>query len=137
MRRTGFARLATRLNDDRRFEIDQIIVGIGEEGVPLMGTSPLRRRIRRRYELRDDFTRCAPSGLIKPIDIFPHGASCRRQLPPVDLISACKRALFIGVGCDQTGIDGEAFTTGEGLLTKATAVARPGSRELVGMPVRD
>ena len=46
-------------------------------------------------------------------------------------IRACKRALFIGVGCDQTGIDGEALTTDEALtegviVAEATMLGRLG-----------
>jgi hypothetical protein len=35
------------VENDRIFSVDQIVSSIGEEGVPLVGAGPLRRRIRR------------------------------------------------------------------------------------------
>jgi hypothetical protein len=95
---------------------------------------PLRGRLRRRDELRDHLAGGAPGGFIKRIGIFPHGAPCRRQLLPVDLIGTGERALLIGVGCNQTGINGEALTIDQALrycalhhqleqLTKSVTIA--------------
>src|SRR6266699_6704662 len=50
----GWSADACRLDidDDRRLEVDQIVVGVGKEGVPLVSACPLRRGVRRRDELR-------------------------------------------------------------------------------------
>src|SRR5437870_2188962 len=79
--------------------------------MPLMGASPLCRGIRWRDELRHNLAGGTPGRLIQRIEIFPNGATRPRQLGPIDVIRARKRALLVGVSGDQTGIDGEAFTT--------------------------
>ena len=92
---------------------------------------PLSRGIRWRDELWHNLAGGTPGGLIEGVEIFPNGATSPRQLRPIDVIRACNRALFIGVGCDQTGIDGEALTTDEALtegviVAEATMLGRLG-----------
>src|ERR1700693_5661770 len=107
------------IDDDRRLEVDQIVVGVGKEGVPLVSARPLRRGVRRRDELRNNLAGRAPGGVIERVEIFPHGAPRRRPLLPIDLIGACKRALLVGVSRDQAGVDGETFTADQALGDRA------------------
>src|SRR5947209_5928011 len=77
----GWSADACRLDidDDRRLEVDQIVVGVGKEGVPLVSARPLRRGVRRRDELRNNLACRTPGGVIELIVIIPHGTSGQRQ----------------------------------------------------------
>jgi hypothetical protein len=103
------------IDDDRCLKVDEIIISVSEEGVPLVSTRPLRRRVRWRDELRNYLTGSTPGGVIQSAEIFPRRASRRRQLPPIDLIRARERALFVSVRRDQAGVDGKAFITNKPL----------------------
>ncbi len=84
-----------------------------------MGARPLRRQVGWRDELRDDLAGGTPGGVIELVEIFPNGAACHRQLRPIDLIRAGKRALLVSVGRDQAGVDGETFTADQALSNRA------------------
>jgi hypothetical protein len=65
------------IDDDRVLDIDQIVGGIGEEGLPAMGSSPARRRIGRRDELGCDLARSAEGCVIENCQILLDRTSCR------------------------------------------------------------
>src|SRR5258708_38373036 len=52
------------IDDDRRLQVDQVVVGVGKEGMPFVSASPLRGRIRPGDELWDRLAGCAPGSLI-------------------------------------------------------------------------
>src|ERR1700722_10923605 len=53
------------VNDDAELHVDEIVVGVSEERWPLVSPGPLRRRIGRRDELRDDVAGGAPCRIVK------------------------------------------------------------------------
>lgn len=55
----------SRLNidDDRVLDVDQVVRGVGEEGLATVSPRPARRQVGRRHELGGDFGRC-PEGCI-------------------------------------------------------------------------
>ena len=75
-----------------------------------MRAGPLRRRIGRRDELRNLLTGRAIKRIVQGLDIFPHR--------PLGVLGNIRRlpfwpwngALLVGVGLDQAGIHGKAFT---------------------------
>ncbi len=52
------------IDDDRRLQVDQVVIGVGKEGMPFVSASPLRGRIRPGDELWDRLAGCAPGSLI-------------------------------------------------------------------------
>ena len=82
----GLADRAARLDidDDGMVEVDQVVGGVGEEGMPLQRAGPLRRGIGPRDELRLDLAGRAPGGLVQRVEILPHRAAGRRHRLPVD-----------------------------------------------------
>jgi hypothetical protein len=93
------------IDDDRRLQVDQVVVGVGKEGMPFMSAGPLRGRIRPGDELRYRLAGCAPGGLIQGIEIFPDGSARPGNGFPVNIIRPGSRALLVGIGSNQAGID--------------------------------
>ena len=87
-------------------EVDQVVRGIGEEGQPLVGAGPPRRRVCRRDKLGRDLRCCAEGGVVQHRKILIDGPAHRlgRQA-----LVARHAALTVGVSPDQTGIHGKAF----------------------------
>jgi len=107
------------IDDDGVVEIDQIVGGIGEEGVTLQGPGPLRRRIGARDELRLDLAGRAPGGFVERVEILADRAPCAGEIVPVDRLGSFRGALLVRIGLDQAGIDREAFPTHEPLRDAA------------------
>src|ERR1700722_5458963 len=53
------------VNDDAELHVDEIVVGVSEERWPLVSPGPLRRRIGRRDELRDNVAGGAPRRIVE------------------------------------------------------------------------
>jgi hypothetical protein len=100
------------IDDDRVVCVDQVVGGIGEEGVALVGTGP-RGRVGRRDELRCDRARCAERRIIERSQILlhsPSGVCIGMPLFPR------RRALLVGVGSDQAGVDRKALAADQPLV---------------------
>ena len=67
------------VNDDRVVGVDQVVGGIGKEGMALVRAGPLGRRIGRRGELRLDRARGAEGRVVEHGEIFPDRARRLRQ----------------------------------------------------------
>ena len=84
--------------------IDQIVGGVGEEGVTLVCSGPLRCRIGARDELRRDLTGRAESGVIQSCEILAD----RSTSPGTKIVSAPfvtrNGALFVGIGSDEARV---------------------------------
>lgn len=95
--------------DNRVVGIDQIVGGIGEEGMALVGAGPLRGRIGRRDELGCDLAGRAEGCIVE----------CRQVLANrpagIDIIGSPlvtrDRALLVGVCGDQAGVNRKALAT--------------------------
>jgi hypothetical protein len=74
------------IDDDRSFEVDQVIVGIGEEGMPLVSAGPLRGRIRSRDELWYRLARCAPGRFVQRVEVLADGSPCLGERFPVMVV---------------------------------------------------
>jgi hypothetical protein len=123
----GAARLD--IDDDRVLSIDQVVGGIGEERVALVGVrrandsldhlpallTPLRRRIGRRDELGPDLTGHTERGIIQGRQILTHGMpGILAEI--VDVVAiAWNRTLLVGIGGDQAGIDSKSFAAHQAL----------------------
>ena len=70
-----------------------------------VSAGPLCGRIRPGDELRYRLARCAPGSLIQGIEIFPDGSARPGDGLPVDIIRPGSRALLVGIGSNQAGID--------------------------------
>lgn len=84
--------------------IDQIVGGVGEEGVTLVRSGPLRRRIGARDELRRDLTGRPESGVIQRCEILAD----RSTSPGAKIVGAPRvtrnGALFVGIGSDEARV---------------------------------
>ena len=69
---------------------------------------PLCGRIRPGDELRYRLAGCAPGSLIQGIEIFPDGSARPGDGLPVNVIRPGRRALLVGIGSNQAGIDRKA-----------------------------
>src|ERR1700692_1079423 len=94
------------IDNDRVVDIDQIVGGVSEEGLPAMGSGPASCRIGRRDELGRDLGRSSESGVVEYSQILLNGPACgfwRQPFPALDAL------LPIGIRLDQAGIDRKAF----------------------------
>jgi hypothetical protein len=101
------------IDDDGVVEVDQIVGGVSEEGVALQGSGPLRRRIGARDELRLRLAGRAPGGFVEGVEILADRAARPGEIVPIDRLGRFRRALLVGVGPDQAGIDRKAFAADE------------------------
>lgn len=115
----GLPDRAADLDDDGVIEIDQIVGGIGEEGLALQGSGPLRRRIGAGDELRLGLAGRAPGGLVERVEILAHRAAGPGEIVPVDRLGGFGRTLLVGIGLDQAGIDRKAFAADQPLRDAA------------------
>src|SRR4030095_14649699 len=90
-----------------------------EEGGATQCPSPLRRRVRRRDELRLDIGRRAPGGLIERFQVFPDRPGNRLRVPLLVPIRPWDRTLAIGISLDEAGIDRKALATDQTLCDAA------------------
>ena len=72
------------VDDDCMVKVDQIVGGIGEKGVALQGSGPLRRRIGTRDELRLRFAGRALGGLVERVEILADRAAGPGEIVPID-----------------------------------------------------
>ena len=93
------------IDDDRSLQIDQVVVGVGEEGMAFVSAGPLCGRIRPGDELRYRLAGCAPGSLIQGIEIFPDGSARPGNGLSVNIVRPSSRALLVGIGGNQAGID--------------------------------
>jgi hypothetical protein len=127
----GLADGAGRLDidDDRVVGVDEVVRGVGKEGVALHRAGPLRRRVGMRGELRLHVARRAEGRVVEHGQIFAHGP--RRGIG-VDRIRVPillrRRVLLIGIRLDQAGIDGEVLAADQALGDA------PGDHRLEEMP---
>jgi hypothetical protein len=70
-----------------------------------MSAGPLRGRIRPGDELRGCLAGRPPGSLIQGVEIFPDGSARPGNDLPVDIIRPGSRALLVGIGSKQAGID--------------------------------
>ena len=85
--------------------VDQVVIGIGEEGVSLVCAGPLRRRIGSRDEFWRHRRRRPKCRIVQSRKIFARGAN-RVLLDFLRLpVLACNRALLVGVRSDKTRVD--------------------------------
>src|SRR5467141_4938857 len=70
-----------------------------------LSAGPLCGRIRPGDELRYRLAGCAPGSLIQGIEIFPDGSARLGDGLPVYIIRPGSRALLVGIGSNQAGID--------------------------------
>jgi hypothetical protein len=102
----------------------------------LVGAGPLRRWVCLGHELWDDLGGRTPRSLIKRFQILAHRAACRCERRPIGLLRTSNRALLVGVGRNQAGIDSEAVTADQSFfdrqgynglehMTEGIAVAEP------------
>ena len=73
----------------------------------------MSRRVGRRHELRLDLGRCAESRLIEGCQIVLHRPAGGFAIALLVPLLARDRALTVGVGLDQAGIDREALATNQ------------------------
>src|SRR4051794_10338818 len=71
------------IDDNRSFEVNQVIVGISEEGMPLVSAGPLRGRVRSRDEFWYRFARCAPGSFVQRVEVLADGSPCPGERFPV------------------------------------------------------
>ena len=71
------------IDDDGMVEVDQIVGGIGKEGMALVGAGPLSGWIGPRHELRLHLAGRAPGRIVERVEILPDRAAagtCRSTL---------------------------------------------------------
>jgi hypothetical protein len=95
--------------------VDQIIGGVGEEGVPLVRARPLGRRIGSRDELRRHRRRRQKSRVVQSRNLFACGAN-RALLDLLRLpVLAWNRALLVRVRSDEAGVDRKSISADQTL----------------------
>ncbi len=104
------------VHDNRMLQIDQIVGAVSEEGETAISTGPARRRIGDRDELGGDRGRPAERCLVEHGEILAHrmAGDIGRQA-----LAARHRALTVGIGPDQAGVDREAFAADQALRDAA------------------
>ena len=101
------------IHDDAALQVDQIVVGIGEEGRSPHCARPLRGWIRWRDELRPNLACCTKGRVIEGCKILLHGAARRLGIACLLPFRAWDRALLVGVSLDQAGIHGKSLSANE------------------------
>ena len=96
--------------------VDEVVVGVGEEGRSFQRASPLRCRVGVGGELRRLLRRRAKGGVVQRLEILPHRPRRGRrvQLLRRPLADRC-RVLLVGVGADDAGVNGEALAADQAL----------------------
>ena len=93
-------------DDDRRLQIDQVVVGVGKEGMPFVSAGP---SVRPDPTWRVNFgtvSLAAPQAASSRVSRYSR--TDRRVLAmasPVNVIRPGRRALLVGIGSNQAGID--------------------------------
>ena len=98
--------------NDRVVGIDQVVGRIGKECWPAVRRGPPRRRISRCDELARHLGSRAERGIIEDGEIFFDGAAGRVRRQTRGTLNA---AAVAGIGLDQAGVDGKAFTADQPL----------------------
>ena len=99
------------VNDNAELHIDEIVVGVSKEGRSLVSAGPLGCRIGRRDKLRDNLAGSAPRRIVEGRQILLHRAARFLGIAISVPVRSRDRALLVGIGSNQAGIDGEAFPT--------------------------
>jgi hypothetical protein len=93
------------IDDHAMIGVDQVVIGIGEEGVSLACACPLCRQIGSRDEFRRHWRRGSERRLVESGKVLLRGAN-RVLLDLLRLpVLARNRSLLVGVGRDQAGVD--------------------------------
>src|SRR5215470_7535992 len=93
--------------------IDQVVVGIREEGRPFERTCPLSGWVGRRDELRLDLGRRAKGRVVQRGHVLLHRPAGRSRIELLLPLYAWDRTLTVGVGFDQARIDGETLAANQ------------------------
>ncbi len=93
-------------------------IRVSEEGVALVGTGPLRRRIGCGDELRLYLARRAPRLFIQRVEVLLNRAPGRCQGLPVRLFRSRYRALLVGIRRDQARIHRKPFAADQAFLDR-------------------
>src|SRR4051794_907294 len=101
------------VNDDAELHVDEIVVGIREEGRPLVSPGPLRCRIGRRNELRDNIAGGAQRRIVEGRQILLHRAARPGRIAIPAPVLTRDRALLVRVGRNQARIDCKSFATNQ------------------------
>jgi len=104
------------IDNDRVVDIDQIVGGVGKEGLSAMGSGPTGRRIDRRDELGRDFGRRSESSVVENSQILLNSPTCSFRRKPFLTLDP---VLPAGVRLDQAGIDRKAFAANQTLCDAA------------------
>jgi hypothetical protein len=97
------------IHDDAELHVDQVVVGVGEEGGAAHGPGPLRRRIGRRDELRRHLAGRTEGRIIEGRQVLLHRPGRCLKIAILVPLFARDRPLLVGVGHDQAGIDRKAL----------------------------
>ena len=104
------------VDDDGVLQVDEIVVAVGEEGEPAIGTCPARRRVSGRDELRRDRRRRTEGSIVEHRQILAHRVTrIIGRLPRV----TWDRVLPVGIGLDHGRVDRERLTADEPLSNAA------------------
>jgi hypothetical protein len=99
------------VNDNTELHVDEIVVGVSKECRPLVSTGPLGCRVGRRDELRNNLAGGAPRRIVEGLKILLHRAARSLGIAISVPVRPRDRALLVGIGSNQAGIDGKAFPT--------------------------
>src|SRR5262245_46109642 len=105
------AREASTSTITPKLHVDQIIVGISEEGWSAHRAGPLGGWIGRRHKLRRDVARRTEGSVVEGRQILPHGPARDLGITRLLPLRPGDRALLVGVGRNQACIDRKPFAT--------------------------
>lgn len=94
------------IDDDRMFEVDQVVGAVGEEGSLVRRGGEARGRIRWRQILRLDRRRVAEGRIVECFEVLADSTALRARR---QTIGRQHRLWPADVGSDETGIDRKAF----------------------------
>ena len=97
------------IHDNTELNVDEVIVGVGEERGVAQCASPLRGWVGRRDKLRHDVGRATPCWIVEIGEVVLNGAPGPHRVDVVAPFIARRRAALIGVRGDQADIDGETI----------------------------
>jgi hypothetical protein len=89
--------------------VDQIVIGIGEDGWFFESAGPLGRRIGWRDELRLNLGRRTERRVVQRCEILLHRPAAGLGIDLLLPLDAGDGTLTVGVGFDQARVNGEAF----------------------------
>src|SRR5262249_54930692 len=97
------------IHDNTELDVDEVIVGVGEERGVAQSASPLRGWVGRRDKLRHDVGRTTPCWIVETGEEVLNGAPGPHRVDVVAPFIARRRAALLGVRCDYAGVYGETI----------------------------